>query len=95
METGRVGKRGVVVVPARLRKKFGIEEGSLVITEEREEGILIQPAIALPVEVYTPARRAQFLLSNAVDRKDYLAARREVKKMGLDPDTITHYKMKR
>jgi AbrB family looped-hinge helix DNA binding protein len=82
METGRVGKRGVVVVPARLRKKFDIEEGSLVITEEREDGILIRPAIAHPVEVYTPARRAQFLLSNAVDRKDYLAARQEVKKMG-------------
>jgi AbrB family looped-hinge helix DNA binding protein len=95
METGRVGKRGVVVVPARLRKKFGIEEGSLVITEEREDGILIRPAVALPVEIYTPARRAQFLLSNAVDRKDYMSARREVKKMGLDPDKIPHYKTKR
>jgi AbrB family looped-hinge helix DNA binding protein len=83
METGRVGKRGVVVVPARLRKKFGIEEGSLVITEEREDGILIRPAVTLPIEIYTPTRRAQFLLSNAVDRKDYLAARKEVKKMGL------------
>ena len=95
METGRVGKRGVVVVPARLRKKFGIEEGSLVITEEREDGILIRPAVALPVEIYTPVRRAQFLLSNAVDRKDYIAARQEVKKMGLDPDKISHHKTKR
>jgi AbrB family looped-hinge helix DNA binding protein len=77
METGRVGKRGVVVVPARLRKKFGIEEGSLVITEEHEDGILIRPAVTLPIEIYTPTRRAQFLLSNAVDRKDYLAARKK------------------
>jgi AbrB family looped-hinge helix DNA binding protein len=90
LETGRVGKRGAVVVPARLRKKFGIEEGSLVIAEEREDGILIRPAVALPVEIYTPARRAQFLLSNAVDRKDYLAARREVKKMCIDPDKVPH-----
>ena len=95
METGRVGKRGAVVVPARLRKKFGIEEGSLVIAEEREDGILIRPAIALPVEVYTPKRKAQFLLTNAVDRKDYLAARRDVKNMGLDPDKIPHLRPKR
>ena len=95
METSRVGKRGVVVVPARLRKKFGIEEGSLVIAEEREDGVLIRPAVALPVEIYTPARRAQFLLSNAVDHEDYMAARREVKKMGLNPDKIPHYKIKR
>jgi AbrB family looped-hinge helix DNA binding protein len=95
METGRVGKRGTVVVPARLRKKFGIEEGALIIAEEREDGILLRPAVALTVEIYTPARRAQFLLSNAVDRKDYLAARREVKKLGVDPEQIPHYKIKR
>ena len=31
MEASKVGKRGTVVVPARLRRKFGIEEGRLVI----------------------------------------------------------------
>ena len=37
METSKVGKRGAIVVPARLRRKFGIEEGGLVVAEEREE----------------------------------------------------------
>lgn len=41
-------------------------------------------------ERYTPRRLAQFLLQNAVDAADYAAARREVKKLGLDPDTIPH-----
>ena len=84
-------------VPARLRlrKKFGLDEGSLIITEERENGILIRPAVALSVETCTPARKAQFLLSNAVDRKDYRAARPEVKALGLDPDKISHHKPKR
>ena len=41
-------------------------------------------------ERYTPRRLAQFLLQNAVDAADYTAARREVKKLGLDPDTIPH-----
>ena len=91
-ETSRVGKRGTVVIPAPLRRRFGIEEGSLVIAEERPEGILIRPAVALPVESYTPERRAEFLLSNAVDADDYAAAVREVREMGLDPDRIAHRK---
>ena len=66
-ETSKVGKRGTVVVPARLRRKFGIEEGQLVVAEERPDGIPIRPAVALPVEIYTPERKAAFLLSNAVD----------------------------
>jgi hypothetical protein len=41
-------------------------------------------------ERYTPRRLAQFLLQNAVDSADYAAARREVKKLGLDPDAIPH-----
>ncbi len=91
-ETSRVGKRGTVVIPARLRKRFGIEEGSLVIAEERDGGIFIQPAVALPVEVYSPERIAEFLLSNAVGADGYAEALKEVRRMGLDPDAIPHVK---
>ena len=42
------------------------------------------------IERYTPRRRAQFLLQNAVDAADYSAARRHVRKLGLDPDSIPH-----
>lgn len=90
-ETSKVGKRGTVVIPASLRRRFGIEDGSLVIAEEREDGILIRPAVAMPVEIYAPKRRAEFLLSNAVDAKDYERAKEEVRKMGLDPAKISHY----
>ena len=88
METSKVGKRGTVVVPARLRRKFGIEEGRLVVAEERPDGILIRPAVALPVEIHTPERKAQFLLSNAMDERDYRRAVAHVKKMGLQPGRI-------
>jgi AbrB family looped-hinge helix DNA binding protein len=90
MQSSRVGKRGAIVVPAKLRKRFGIEEGSIVIAEETEDGILIRPAIVVPVERYTPERKAEFLLTNAVDEADYRKARREVRKLGLDPDSIPH-----
>jgi AbrB family looped-hinge helix DNA binding protein len=95
MEVSKVGKRGAIIVPSRLRRKFGIEEGKLVVAEERPEGILIRPAIALPVEVYTPERRAEFLLSNAVDADDYRRAKVEVRRMGLDPEKIPHHRLRR
>ncbi len=90
MLSARVGKRGAIVVPAKLRKRFGIEEGSIVVAEETEEGILIRPAVVVPVERYSPERKAEFLLSNAVDKVDYHKARRAVRKLGLDPDSIPH-----
>lgn len=90
IEAARVGKRGAIIVPARLRKRFGIEEGSLVIAEEKDDGILLRPAVVVPVERYTPERKAEFLLSNAVDAAEYREARKEVRKLGLDPDTIPH-----
>lgn len=80
------------MVPARLRRKFGIEEGGLVVAEERSDGILIRPAVAIPVEIYTPERKAEFLLSNAVDADDYQAAFREVRKMGINPSKVPHHK---
>ncbi|HEX2325826.1 MAG TPA: AbrB/MazE/SpoVT family DNA-binding domain-containing protein, partial [Chloroflexota bacterium] len=43
--TSRVGKRGAVIIPASLRRRFGITEGALVIAEETAEGILIRPAV--------------------------------------------------
>ena len=88
----KVGRRGTVVLPARLRRRLGIEEGSFVVAEEREDGILIRPATVLPVEIYTPERRAEFLLSNAIGADDYRRAWAEVKQMGFDPDRIKHHR---
>jgi AbrB family looped-hinge helix DNA binding protein len=88
----KVGRRGTIVLPAKLRRRLGIEEGSFVVAEERADGILIRPATVLPVEIYTLERRAEFLLNNAVSAEDYRRARAEVKRMGLDPDRIKHHR---
>ena len=89
METSKVGKRGTVVIPAALRRRFGIEEGSLVVAEATDEGILIRPAVVVPLEVYTPERKARCLLENATDAEDYARAARVVRdELGLDPDAL-------
>src|SRR5438874_1847574 len=90
IESAKVGKRGAIIVPARLRKRFGIEEGTMVTAEEREDGILLRPAVVVPVEKYTPERKAEFLLSNATTRADYQRARKAVQKLGVDPDSVPH-----
>jgi bifunctional DNA-binding transcriptional regulator/antitoxin component of YhaV-PrlF toxin-antitoxin module len=87
-ETGRAGKRGTLVIPPALRRRFGLNEGALIIAEERPDGILIRSAIA--TETYTPERKAAFLLENAVDAGDYASAREAVRRMGLDPARVPH-----
>ena len=88
--TTKVGKRGTIVIPAKLRQSYGFEEGSQVSVEARPEGVLLRPVVTLPVEIYSPERKAEFLLNNAVTQADYDQAVKEVRKMGLDPDEIPH-----
>lgn len=90
--TTRIGQRGTVVIPAELRKRYQLTEGSTVIAEPRDEGILLRPAAVLPLETYSPRRKAEFLLSNAVDADDYEEAVRSVRELGLDPEEFPHEK---
>lgn len=91
-EITKVGKRGTIVIPAALRNRFAMTEGTHVIIEECADGLSVRPAVALPVEIYTPERKAEFLLSNTMDAEDYRQAVKEVRKMGLDPRRIVHEK---
>jgi AbrB family looped-hinge helix DNA binding protein len=88
--TGKIGRNGTLVIPAKLRRRFGLQEGGMVVLEETEDGISIRPAVAVPVEVYSTRRKAELLLNNAVDAADYKRAVRAVRKLGLDPETIPH-----
>ena len=91
-ESSRIGKRGTFVIPAKLRRRFGLSEGATVIAEETEEGILLRPAVTVPVESYSAQRRAEFILSNSIDDEDYARARAAVQEMGLDPDSVEHHR---
>lgn len=91
-EATRLGRRGTIVIPAAVRRRYGLEEGSFVLVEERAEGILVRPAIAVPLERYDTRKRAEFLLNNAVDAEDYATAIEEVRRMGLDPASVPHRK---
>ena len=87
-EATRVGKRGTIVLPARMRKRYGFEEGTMIVAEEAEYGVLLRPAAIMPVELYSPERKAEFLIANAVDAADRRKADEEVRRLGLDPRKI-------
>jgi AbrB family looped-hinge helix DNA binding protein len=89
-ESIRVGKRGAIVLPAALRRQYGIEEGATIIAQPTEEGILLKPAVVLAYERYTRERQAEFLLNNAIGPDEYRRALDDVRGMGLDPDRIPH-----
>ena len=93
-ETTKIGKRGTVVIPAGLRRKYGMKEGSILIAESRAEGVLLRPVVTLPLEIYSPERKAEFLLNSAITPEDYEWAVQETRKLGVDPESIPHDKPK-
>jgi len=91
-EISKVGRRGTIVIPAGLRRLYNVEEGSFIMAEGTAEGILLRRAAVLPIESYTPERKAEFLLSNAVDDDEYSMAVKVVRETGIDPAKVTHHK---
>lgn len=55
-----VSGRGLIVLPVEMRKEAGIRPQDTLIAETTPEGILLRPAVTLPVEIYTPERLAEF-----------------------------------
>ena len=94
-ETAKVGKRGTIVIPAALRQKYGFEEGSQIVVEPVPEGVLLRPVVTLPIEIYTPERKGEFLLNNAITSEDYAIAVEQIREMGLNPEQIPHKRIRK
>jgi len=52
--------RGVVTLPAKLRKALGLKADDELIAEATADGLLLRPAVTLPVEIYTTGRIREF-----------------------------------
>jgi len=55
-----INGRGVVTLPAKLRQALGLKADDQLIAETTPEGILLRPAVTLPVEMYTREREKEF-----------------------------------
>lgn len=56
--TARIGRRGTLVIPAALRRRFGLEEGMVVTVTACNGGVLIKPAA---VETLSDAKCQEIL----------------------------------
>lgn len=58
--TVMVTSRGVITLPAKLRQALGLKADDILIAETTPEGLLLRPAVTLPVEIYSDARVREF-----------------------------------
>jgi antitoxin PrlF len=55
-----VTSRGVITLPAKLRQALGLKADDQLIAETTPEGLLLRPAITLPIELYSDKRIREF-----------------------------------
>ena len=55
-----LSNRGVVTLPAKLRRALGLKADDQLIAETTPEGLLLRPAVTLPVEIYSEKRIREF-----------------------------------
>lgn len=70
-----VTSRGVITLPVKLRRALGLKANDQLIAESTPEGLLLRPAVTLPVELYTDERVREFDEAEA-ELAEALAARR-------------------
>ncbi len=55
-----VGQRGIVTLPIKLRRRYGIKEHDELLAEETPQGLLLRPCVSMPIEIYSEDRIAEF-----------------------------------
>jgi bifunctional DNA-binding transcriptional regulator/antitoxin component of YhaV-PrlF toxin-antitoxin module len=80
--TLRMGPRGTVTLPKLLREQYALGTHDLLLAESTPEGILLRPAVATAIEIYSDERLAEFAesereLEAALARNPKIKARLE------------------
>jgi AbrB family looped-hinge helix DNA binding protein len=55
-----ITSRGVITLPAKLRLALGLKAEDHLIAEITPEGLLLRPAVTMPIEIYTAERVREF-----------------------------------
>lgn len=54
-----------MTLPKSIRKVLGVDKGGVVMAEVTDDGIILQPAVAFPVELYSDDRVDEFDAADA------------------------------
>lgn len=55
-----ISERGAITLPTKLRKALGLSADDQLIAETTPEGLLLRPAVTLPIELYSDDRLREF-----------------------------------
>ena len=55
-----IGRRGIITIPAKMREAFGLKQDDELIIENTDQGLLLRPAMSVPIEIYSEKRIAEF-----------------------------------
>jgi antitoxin PrlF len=64
-----VSSRGQVTLPSEMRKKYKIDEGSVLVAEERDGAIVLRPAAVMELEYYTDEHVKKFVAADTFKSK--------------------------
>jgi len=76
MDTVKLGRRGQLSLPRAVMKRQHLQGNETLILDVSDDGVIrLRLAAALPVEMYTSERIAEFERENAVDEDTRAAVR--------------------
>ena len=55
-----ISGRGLIALPSKMREAAGLRPQDNLIAETTPEGILLRPAVTVPIEIYSDERIAEF-----------------------------------
>lgn len=55
-QTVKINDRGLLTLPADIRKQYHLKGGDLLIVEPTAHGILLRPALPIPIQFFNDAQ---------------------------------------
>jgi AbrB family looped-hinge helix DNA binding protein len=68
MTIGVVGERGQITIPKEIRQRLGIKPKSAVILEEKDGVLLVRPAAAVPIRIFSDEFIAELEKENTLKK---------------------------
>jgi antitoxin component of MazEF toxin-antitoxin module len=69
--TIKMGKRSILVLPAKLRKQSDLEDGSMLTVAAKDGAISIRPAYLYEPEVWSDEERSYVILINSMTQEEW------------------------
>ncbi len=60
-----MSSRGQITLPSEIRKKYGMNEGSVLVAEDRNGEIVLKPAAVYEIDYYTDEQIKEWVVADS------------------------------